>query len=363
MKFLIGFLSLLVISFQASHAKVVARVIEAKGNSFVFMGKDVRTLNYGSSIEDLSEIMVEDSSALSIVNNAGQVFHIRGGSLVKVYEGLLELKNGNVWGTSEVDAPYIISTPNSIAKYTDGEFIASFDNITGKSQLLVLIGKMKFSNALDPNLNTLVQAGQFSLVDQNYENGLPRNPTKVGLKSFKETKKLFSAFKVLDKTKIEKMLWGKKNSPKRSIASVDERKLSRAKPGRIITIKTYKKRASRGVASVSPMKYYSDVNQVEQRKRIPIKNAKTAPIRYFGVELKKVSSIPSSKTVMEATLPSFKGRVPASVKKSSFINDLKGSDFESSLKKEMRENQRHTPAVNELIDELKSYDNDYQKEY
>ena len=113
-------------------AKTVARVLEIKGNAFVFYGKkDSKRLFYGDQIEDMSEIMVDDSSTLSIKDEKDRVFHIAGGSYVKVSNNSLELKNGNVWVTSQKGNNFgVISSVNSIAKYTQGHFIYSFGQLS-----------------------------------------------------------------------------------------------------------------------------------------------------------------------------------------------------------------------------------------
>ena len=71
----------------SAQASTVARVLEVKGNAFAFTGgKNPRVLKYGDQVEDLSDVMVEDSSQLSLVNTEGDVMHITGGTLLKVYK-------------------------------------------------------------------------------------------------------------------------------------------------------------------------------------------------------------------------------------------------------------------------------------
>jgi hypothetical protein len=376
---------------MATHAKTVARVIEVDGNAFSFMGKKASSLKYGSKLEDLSEIMVEDGSTLSLVNSAGHVFHVNGGSLVKLYKGIVELKNGHVWIQSKSEEKGLFNTSNSIGQYGKGQFIYSFDNISGKTQLLVLKGTVKFSNALEPKLFTKVSSGHFSLVEQNYENGLPRSPTKVGLKSYKQMKNTFAKFEKLQNNEIETMLWGPPVAKKsRSIASV----VPKAKKsygatggsGKIITIRTIQSSGGRVPASASPMEYYQEIKRKNAWKFKPMKSTKVAPIRYFGqkpsskkqvstnvvttkVNTKAVSAIPANtevavKTaVTVVTAPKKASRVPASVGKSQLIEDLKRSDFEKSLNVGAEKDKRHSNEVNHLIDELKSYKKDFKKDY
>lgn len=399
----LGIFFLLVLSIPA-WSKTVARVLEVKGNAFSFTGKTSNTLNYGSKIEDLSEVMVEDGSMLSLVNTQGQIYHINGGSLVRLFKGMAELKNGNMWVVASRKSSGVLSTPNSVARFEEGQFVYSFDNITGKTQILVLLGDVILSNALETNLTTKVSSGYFSLVDPKYENGLPRTPTKVGLKSFTKVKEKFAAFDSIDKNKIQKMLWGQSESatPKRSIASVSEGNQdsivpqnSYHGPGKIIKIKTIKSESGREIASVSPYSYYTEMKKKNAWKYKPVSNNKVAPIHYYGFFLPVVKKQPEVKMKMPAKKmannaqvtnvkspvnvvkkPSFDpvlnkpmpkrepaSRKPAAIEKSSLIKELKASDFENSLKKGETKIKKHSPEVNTLIDELKSFKQDYKKSY
>ncbi|MFT6630866.1 MAG: hypothetical protein ACJAS4_000810 [Bacteriovoracaceae bacterium] len=380
---LLSVIFLLTIS-MTSQAETVARVVEVNGNAFSFMGKKASSLKYGSKLEDLSEVMVEDGATLSLVNNDGHLFHINGGSLVKLYNGILELKNGHVWVQSKSDEKGLFNTSNSIGQYGKGQFIYSFDNISGKTQLLVLKGTVKFSNALEPTLFTKISSGHFSLIEQNYENGLPRAPTKVGLKSYKQMKNTFANFESLQNNEIEKMLWGQPVEKKsRSIASVStssNTKQAPIKAGRIITIRTIRGGGSRVPASAGPMEYYQNLKKKEAWKFKPMKSKNVAPVRYFGESWKnkkaaiahqmvKTQINPKQNTkvhsvkITDKTPQTKTSRVPASVGKSQLIQDLKRSDFEKSLTIGADKDKRHSNEVNNLIDELKSYKKDFKKDY
>ncbi len=357
----------LVFSFS-SFAETVARVLDVQGNAFAFNGKKTTSLKYGSKVLDLTEIMVEDGATLSLLNPQGHVVHINGGSLVKLYNGIFELKNGHVWVNSTTNTSGLFNTANSIGQYGEGQFILSFDNITGKTQLLVLVGDVKFSNALEPSLNTNVSAGLFSLVDPKYENGLPRTPTKVGLSSYKQMKLVFTNFKEIQKTNFEKTMWGEeKSSPKRSIASVISAPSKNWKSktrGRLIKITTYG--GSRVPASVGPMDYYTDMKKRNAWKYKPIKNSHFAPVKYYGVKpavKMKKQHAPMVKVVKKMEVKKTVNRVPASIQKSQMIHEIKRSGFEASLNKESKKIKRHSNEINNLIDELKTYKQDFQKDH
>lgn len=381
----IAFLTCLIFSSTAL-ANIVARVVDVQGNAFSFVGKKANTLQYGSKISDLSEIMVEDGGTLSIIDGHNHVYHINSGSLVKVFKGMIELQNGQVWVSSSSKYKASVHTPNSMANFTSAEFITSFDNITGKAQMLVLKGHVEYSNALEANLKTNVMAGYFSFVDPKYENGLPRTPTKVGLASYKKMKSKFAHFSNLHTKEIEKEIWGVGTTPKktakRSIASVSHMPKPRAtskKVGKIIRITTYGKgfRKPASIGTYGALDYYKKLNK--SKKKSVFKGG-TAPIKYYGHKWqgKKPASTPDAKMMDKKKQPiPYKKmslperaqvkkkatRAPASFGAARIIKDLKKSDFESSLGTEEVKVKRNNDQVNSLIDELKTYNQDYKKNY
>ncbi len=151
----------------------VGTVVDIMGNSFNFYGskhKKTISLRYGSKIPDLSEVMVEDGSYVTIRDEYGRVFHLTGGTYAKFFNNIVELKNGYIWASSSnAKDRGEVHTINSITNYGSGQFIYSFDNVSGKTQLLVLDGFVNFSNAVEPDVAITVQAGNFTLVDQNYD--------------------------------------------------------------------------------------------------------------------------------------------------------------------------------------------------
>lgn len=329
----------LLLSFSA-FATPVARVIEVSGNAFVFTeGFAAKTLKYGDKIQDISEIMVEDESLLSLVTDRGHIIYLTGGSLIKFANSVTELKNGQVWVKAEGNLSQgMFFTGNSIVNYNEGEFIYSFDNNSGKSQLLVLTGETKFSNKVEPSLKIDVSSGHFSFVEQKFEKSLPRTPTKVGLESFKTFRNLFVGFKTMESTELDQM-WGVAPKQERAIASVNDQFARNKTRGRIIKVKTVGQ--ARVPASNGPAEYYKNLKTQKVKKVITTKNA---PVAYYGF----------SKTSPEV-------RVPASVEKVVVPKYKNG--FEKSLEKSLDSNPRHSSEVNSLIDELKSYKQDYKKQY
>lgn len=364
MKLLI--IAILSISFTAQ-ATIVARVISVEGNAFSFSGNQSKTLAYGSRIMDLSEIMVEDGSTLSVSSVDGYIIHINGGSLVKFFKKNIELKNGHIWINNTNNIVGTVSSANSVAGFKQGQFIYSFDNISGRTQLLVLTGNVKLANALEPALQINIPSGHFSLIDKEYERGLPRGATKVGLKSYKQMKNVFANFKNLEDSKLDEMLITK-TKVKRAIASVAAKYSSvhNHKRGKLITVRTFK--SSRTPASTGPMNYYLGIKKSEAKRNKPQKTGNEAIINYYGRTWNKSSRVtrPSKAVRKPASVKPIsikRERVPASVSKSNLINDLRRSGFEKSLDREAPKVQRHTNEVNHLIDELNSFKQDYNKKY
>lgn len=351
-----------------SFASTVARVLEIDGKAFSFMnGKNPSVLKYGDQIEDLSDIMVEDSSHLSIVNTEGDVLHITGGTLLKVFKRNIELKNGKVWTVAKSRGS--VTTTNAVAEYRDGQFVTSFDNISGKTQVLVITGDVKLANSLEPRLMTTVSAGQFSIVDPEYEKNLPRTPTKVGKQSFQNLRAKFANFETLDNPTLNKVMPGAeptRGAAGRSLASVVEgftktptQTIERR--GKIIRIYTTTNRKP-----ASAHKYYMGLNKKPKTK--VYQSVETAPVRYFGEKYTpklsiKTNMVPKAEPSVEAP-----ERMPASVPTAKpgaqqLMQDLKKSGFEKSLEQKSPEIKRHSNEVNQLIDNLKSYKKDYQKNY
>lgn len=380
-------LLLLLLAFSTSSlAKTVARVLEINGNAFVFYGKkDSKKLFYGDKIEDMSEVMVDDSSTVTLKDEYGRVFHLAGGTYAKIFNNLLEVKNGNIWVTSQKGNAYgVINSVNSIAKFTQGHFVYSFDNMSGKSQVLVLTGDVDFSNVVEPNLSIKVPAGHFSFVDQEKVNGLPREATRVGLTSYKQVKSLFTGIESLENTKFDKALFGKSVVTSRGIASVSSGSQNFAKKGKLLFVETEARRLPASVGSKkedSAYEYYKTIKKSVSKK--VKKTGKVAKVRLFGFDdnqepkqiqkvkktkqVKTVKKVPVKKPVekvSKAPVPAKSNRAPASVEKVQLINEINARGaFEKSLQKANDENKRHPAEVNSLINELKSYSETYEEDY
>ena len=383
----------LLIGTVGAYAKTVARVLDANGNAFNFMSnKKVKQLIYGSKVEDASVVMVEDGGSLSLKDESGRVYHLSGGSQVKVFAKLLEIQKGNVWVSSnKVDSIGTISTGNSVVKYTQGQFIYSFDNYGSKSQVMVLTGNVQLSNSVEPGLLVEVPAGHFSFVDNEVNNGMPRGATRVGLSSYKSARGLFVGNELIKHNTYDKAFMGKSSTPKREIASVKES--SPKKMGKILFIKSTKRKPASAGPSI--MKYYkSVVNHKPKVKKVPkvemrvfglngvtksvskkVVTKKTEePVVLEGsffqrrIARKKAALAAKEKAELKRISDQKKKMAQVAVKKARKPASLTGyekgaSIFEKSLRESEVENRRHSSERNSLIDELESYNKNYKKQY
>lgn len=374
MKYFLSFILLL--SYKMVLAQTVsgtiARVSGIEGNSFVFYGpKNTATLKYGDKVYNYAEIMVEDEGFITLYDDHGHTYHLAGGTHIKFNENKLEVKNGKVWVKSvNSQHPFVMNSVNSSADYKQGQFVFSFSNVDGKTQLLVLEGKVSFSNILEPNLGTEVDAGYFSLIDNDYNQGLPRTATRVGLNSYKQTKQAFYGIEEIENSDFESML----GEAKRSVASVGS-PVDSPMPntsGKLYFISSAGNTSlarlpasvgKGGKGHIGPADYYKQKlkAQKQMRRSANANKDNILQIRFFGWPDNKLSAGTTVNTVTDAAR--LEGaRTPASIKTEHIVKDLNNA-FEKSLKQKIKIDKRHPEEVNQLIDELKSYDQNFSKNY
>lgn len=364
------FLLLALLGFNLSFAKTAARVFLVKGAAFHY-GKqgEILPLKYSDKVAVGEKIMVDDHSSLELKTDDGAHYYVLGGSHIKLYTDGLELKNGKVWVKTSSDSKHkILQTANLKSIHSSGQFVYSFNNQTSKSQVVTIFGKATVSNLIEENFKTTVHSGEFSYVQNGKNDGFPRNSTRVGVNSYAVLKATFSNFKEIQNLNIEKV----KSKKMRKIASVkSEKRIAFVNYG-------YEKEAKRNIASV----------QKHSKKRVK-KEVPSAKVRIFGFkkaekkeipkvsyrvipDLFKIESIKKPAMVKMPVKKENKARVPASVKEKRQPSSVKVKKtkqvntvtvFEESLRKNIKIVPKHTKEVNQLIDELKSYEDDFVKEY
>jgi hypothetical protein len=316
-------------------AKPVAQVVEVSGTVFVVdaQGK-TSALKVNQHLEDKSEVMVEEGGTITLNDYFDSTYHLIGGSHLKFFNKSVQLKKGKTWVQSaSTRHPLALTTANGHVDFFKSEFIATFDQFTNRTQVLVVTGDVEVSNILDKNMKYTVSAGTFTLVDPDVENGLPRSPTRVGLQSLNTA---LAEFKQLPKQLLETA------APVRTIASVEAEKLPSpgVKRGEIIFITTHRKPAS--VAPGIVQKYFKKI--VTKKS-----DANPVPIKIYGIaidqpEVEIAPRTPASVQVIAPSVPKIAIPLPT--------ND---PEFSESLKKHELDQPKYPKDLQNLIDDLKSY--------
>jgi hypothetical protein len=378
------------LSFSTAWAQSPVGVVRSvKGNVFSYTNGKMSLLKVGSELYHSSEVVTEEGAQVSLADYFDHHFHLAGSGHVSLGTSGIELKSGYLWVQSYGQTNSEVSTAASVAKYSNGEFIVSFDSRSGKSQLLVIKGEVNFANSLRKEVSTSLNEGQFSFITNDYQNGLPRNPTPIGFSSYKKVTSLFDGVTEMDESA---KLFPTGNS--RTIASVSdteplldmvpEHALQQApvKEQGTIVIRSKGNRASSQKLIDSYMS--SKLSSVTHAK--PKKSKRVRKYRKkSGVKLKvfgrtAVSSHTAMRTkssgaavLVERALSKIRksthsaSRAPASVPsysgtKSSGVQKL-DRQFQKSLLREEKKQLRHKKEVNELINDLESYNMDYKTSY
>lgn len=322
-----SFFLVTLITSSVSFAKVVAKVTEVKGNVFAVLpdGKTVKVIP-NLHLDEKSEIIVDENGSATFYDFYDTTYHMNHSSHIKVLDRSVHLKGGKVWiQSTHTTSPLSLITANAYVDYWKSEFITSFDQVSGKSQVMVVNGDLDVSNILDRNLKYSLTAGAFTVIDPDVNEGQPRQPTTIGPESLS---KALAEFKAVPKSILNKEI----PSTKRAIASVEEIP-SPTKKGEIIFIKTNRAPAS-----------------VESKKKFKTPVAKTfspVPIRVIG------HSAPVTPKVVTPSLPRVEfSRVPASAQPAKMIQDV---DFQQSLDSAKGSQPKYPSEVQKLIDDLKSY--------
>jgi hypothetical protein len=264
-----------------------------------------------------------------------------------------------------------IQTPNSVGKLKQGEIIYSFDDYYNRSQVMVIQGAMTFANILEEELRYEVTAGKFSILENKLNDGIPRQPTSVGKESFGRVVAIFdnvqpnkkSSRPLMNKALASQMV---KSLPSKKVARTIASIGSTAKRGKVIFINSPIKMIKRNPASATTASDY--FNNMEKKKVKPVvkKSGKHVNIRIFGASYTAIKSV-DKKTV--SVVKKRERRMPASIptqvsEKTQLVQELRrSSPFQKSLKTQVQNQQRHSQERNMLIDELKSFNQEYKKEY
>ncbi len=336
-------------------AKPVAQVTEVSGTVFMVTADGKTTsLRANDHLEDKAEVLVEEGGSVTLNDYYDATYHLIGGTHLKIFNKSVQLKKGKTWIQSKTKQHSLaLTTANGHVDYSSGEFISSFDQTSGRSQVLVVSGDVYVSNVLDRDLRYLIPAGSFTLVDPDVENGVPRAPTKVGLTS------LSSA--LLEFKRLPEEI--KTQAPARAIASVKDEP---AKKGEIIFISTNRLPAS---VNNGPHKYFK---KFKKTKMNPQEAYTAAPIKFYGVTVEskeepvtgvseetKPTAVPApvvTKATEEVT-PRLPASIPAPIQEPKKALETKAIDpeFANSLKEQSEMQPKYSKELDNLIHDLTSY--------
>ncbi len=344
----ISLLALLVVTASALAQKPSAIVSSVSGNAFVMSNGMTKTLHQGDRIIDFSDIVTEEGAQITITDYYDHKYHLSGAGHIKLERNQIELARGYFWLQSfNQSDSFIIKTANAKVDYTFGEAIVSFDPYSGKTQILSIKGDFDMANALETHLKVNVSDGQFSFVSNDYEKGAPRLPMQIGETSFKKITGLFGGVMPMTPDAIPRG----RDVRRRGIASAPE----------VAPIKVIKMPTTRVKEVVTDL--YKDelakAKQVKHKRLLKEKYTKKSGVvfRVFG-KSDFVGKLKAKKT---------SARMPASVQpQTQATTDVatpSNGTFESSLVKQYENQMRHDNEVNELIEELKNYDQDYKISY
>lgn len=377
----------------ADKSRVV--VTEVRGNAFVLQNGKTALLKSGDTLTDFSEIVTEVGSQVTFSDYSDHSFFLAGSGQIKILNKLIELSRGYLWIQSHANhSGHRIQTANATIEYKRGESIISFDHYVGKTQLLVIKGKVGLENVLQKGTGVVVHDGKFSFVDDDYNNGIPRKPTNIGFASFKKVTSLFEGVEpVIKDDQIND--FKNKSSRSRALASINEqtsfdvkldKEAAQAGQGRIIYLTKQKKFVKNSVnldklykeelrlASKRPVKKWAPNRTSKSKVQVHIyglkgslktnMKSKRLPASVNNKSKKnyqEIEEVISIKSALKNSGRKKSRRTPASLNRKVKIKT--NDNFESSLVDEYKQQLRHSGEVNSLIDDLKTYDQDYKKEY
>jgi hypothetical protein len=339
-------------------SKPVARVIAVKGNVFLMNEAGSSELVVTQQhLEDFSDLLVEDGAEITLTDMYEHIYHLSGGTHIKLLDRVIELRSGNIWlQNAHSTASMQVQTSNAVGEFQKGEFIVTYIPTTSKTSLLVLNGEAKFSNSAEEELFQNVASAQFSFIDPEYENGSPRTPTAIGYESFHQ---IVSLFTVKPQTAgIEKFY--SNSTPEKNVTTEVKREVASV-PGKVELKKTIfiplKTEIKRDIASVKPapandeaLSYYKKI----QTKKKPIM---ITPVTVYGRSVSTFS--PKVKSLKKTTKPA---RTTASYPDNT-PSRVEDDEFAKSFRQNSQKQSKHTNEVNRLIDELESYSNQYRKKF
>lgn len=335
-------------------ASAVAVVNSVVGRAFVSVDGRTQSLHQGDQIAAFAEVYTEVGAQITVSDYYDHKYHLAGSGHMQFLNKSVQLKEGYLWVQSFQDKlTFAVQTANSIASFKRGEGIISFDGASGKSQVLVKKGEWQYANSFSQSFAQTLSEGQFSFIMMEEAEGFPRPGTPIGYKSFK---KIVSLFKNVDNS----VPVG--TQPQRNIASVTEEtsavEMRPSHPAKAVKLNA-------AAMEKDLMQLYAPKltnKKVQPKKWTPsYKKRGNVQIHIYGAtkKVEKKWEKPKAKTP-QPSKDMQKKRAPASI---SANKEVKGDAFESQLMQEYKNQMRHSKETNKLINELKSFNQDYVEGY
>ena len=362
----------------------VAKVNKVKGNAFIVDGKKMKRIRKGQNIPDFAEIITSETARISFSDYYDHEYHLAGSGHIRFFNKILEVKRGHLWVQSHrKTGHFMIQSANAQAIYAQGEFVFSFNGNTGKSQLLVISGEISFSNPTREYGKLMLNEGQFSFVDNNYNMGLPRRATFIGRRSFKKITSLFKGIKIMSSPSHVRQIiaLNEKKHRSRRPASIDKGPRERSKdPGKLLIVRKSPSFAPSFIKKEkTTMELYLEKlaamrDEIPQKRSLKKKKTKTYKKNKIRINIFRASSYeppkkfkqerqsnitPVKQNNMKSSVK--KNRTPASIRRPA-LGMEKQNAFEQSLSQAYKKQFRHTKEVDNLIKELESYQQIYNED-
>jgi hypothetical protein len=324
-----------------------------RGVVFAIESGKTRMIHKGDNIFPDSELVTEVGGQLSYTDYYDHRYHLAGsGHIMVEKKGGPQLKRGYLWIQSyHKDVPFSVKTANGQLTFQQGEAVIYFDSGRGKSQAVVLKGEMKFTHLVYTNLGVTLNEGEFSQVESEGLNEgeitYPRNPTRVGYNSFSKLLSLFDGAAGVGGEKIAT-----------SAKSIREKSLQERRPASQLSSRGPNTAArSKEGSSEGKIIYWRSKSVVEE-----IDNRTLGPnsfVHIFGSPRVKAKGERVANSKREGKR--VRARQPASLVAPKRVEPT--SSFERSLNRHSQKQLRHPTEVNTLINDLKSYGQDYREDY
>lgn len=335
-------------SNASGNIRPIGIVSSVTGTAFATTKGKTKELFPGAQIFDSTAIRTEEGAQISVTDYFDHKFHLAGSGHMTFMGRTITLKQGYLWVQSYNDSfDFFVKTANAVASGRKGEMVTSFDNMTGKSQFLSIEGKFNFANLFRKHLSLTLNDGQFSFIDRERNSEAPRTPTPIGFSSFEKITGLFQGIRPAKR-------------PQRALASLPAKpvdgkrkkipkKAAMVPKGKKVDLDAMYKEKLEAVAKAR--------RKIRIKKMLSYRRKSGVPIKVFGQK-----SITSRK--MPAPRPP--KRKPASRHLTPDVDtniNLRDDSFERGLINQYKKQKRHSIEVNRLINELKSYDQDYKENY